>query len=569
MVIVGPNDKGSESTGPLEPDQKGALQGRKAHRLKNDKTPTPLIKTTDSVPERIKRPVSHRRSSSAGKVKEEHNLLALHTGELWQCEAKSKGAHGGYLYHFRIKPEVIGKIDKRLEEIFPAIEAVPNHINPMLNIQRILDVPLLKELGYSFENGVLILPDKEALTNNWRELQQKYPHLPDLDIAPSEGIADDTTFAKSYLMYDVLLSAGKEFVHDHLFHVIPTIKLLSSTTSFSYKEVRVGIVMAILRSLRRLEFAKSELSKLWPQDSDEVISNGVRITKLDIEQLEKSLGALVDETAAIDTLVDSATGTLQTQEKQFLNLPMILNLRGWEVYRKRIYKDQPYDPHHLEEVWKELGRLEDAYLDDALRDKPFIRMSHPFYKCVKETATEHGKLYTFQVPPRYIGNDDKTVLHIQQVYDSAPAEERDLHHPPHPAAVELFINPAKRADEYINQFLACDRVQNLTSGYTTAAEVDEMLQGILQNNAALIQIRKRHPEALQHATYMRMLGYEYKKVDGGDFFVAPDQELLMHNWQKLQKLLPTLPPLTTEITSKSFLLDHFNGPITILLKHLV
>lgn len=58
----------------------------------------------------------------------------------------------------------------------------------------------------------------------------------------TKGIADDMEFIEAYFAHDSLLSSGKEFFHDHVAHIIPTIHLMLNSgvdTNPTYEKERV------------------------------------------------------------------------------------------------------------------------------------------------------------------------------------------------------------------------------------------------------------------------------------------------------------------------------------------
>lgn len=115
---------------------------------------------------------------------------------------------------------------------------------------------ILKEAGYQVvmdKNSRLHLelPDLEALQNGWEHVRETHPELqlPDLDVVESEGIADDLAYAKAYQEHDVLLSTGKEFVHDHTVHVMTRIfRMLKGKEDYEAEKERITTIIKNLQS---------------------------------------------------------------------------------------------------------------------------------------------------------------------------------------------------------------------------------------------------------------------------------------------------------------------------------
>ncbi len=614
MNIVDPGVGPEDQVGPKEKVEKGEFSGHKVRRKKSDKADALLDKqkeapTTDQVPDRIRHKVtpSLKRTRSLPDLKPlqaKDKAKAERHGELWECIDRVEGQHGGFIYKYRIREEfVIGKSDQeilnavtenlqvvteKILQIFPAVEAIPFHPGGQLNLVPILFdrdtgelFPLLKELGYSYENGILSLPDLEALKKGWKELQSRYPNLPDFDIVSSEGIADDITFATSSLSFDALLSRGKEFVHDHLFHVIPVIKLLSATLvsdpgNLKYQDIKINLVKGTLAALRRFAWAEELLNRTWPSGADEVTSRNVRITRLDLEQLAKGLGAVVDDTSTEDTL-----RRLEAKVESFGDVPRKLEIQYWKILQERLYPENTYNTAHLEEVWRELGRLEIDYLNELLADKPLEKMNNPFYRCISESKTEQGTFYTFQVNDRYTKADEKTNLDIRsalyRMQDPSPKTFLALKLMA-PNKLQLELTPPKEFDKYKEEYLKIKRLDYSLVGFSEK-KIDELIGDLLDDPESMKRIQKSHSSALQAASLFQALGYRYQKTEEGIVFTAPNRQTVQRNWEQVQKIYPKIASfeeiitdLTKDhgegsqpLTDQYFLSDHFRGPIQAIL----
>lgn len=158
----------------------------------------------------------------------------------------------------------------------------------------------LKFLGYNcrcIPEGVYIdLPDQETLLSQWKLLQEKYPHLPDLSINSSEGVADDLSFVQSLFTHDALLSKGIEFVHDQGSHVLRLISLLLSTKNVSKEFLKEHLksIKAIMAIYKEIVSFKDlvDMKKIHLTEKQENLFNAVIAC----------LGALVDTFAAQSSL---------------------------------------------------------------------------------------------------------------------------------------------------------------------------------------------------------------------------------------------------------------------------
>lgn len=281
---------------------------------------------------------SLKRQSSLREIHGETQALAKKNAQIWECVSRHSDLLGGYSYRFKMKPQydditLHPDLEARQEAlreknraIFPAVEHLPilsTLLDPTIGravkkewlikehvkratiddklkalIETKLDVAdRLIDLGYKVEATqeafYLYLPDKEALLARWEKLRQTSPELPPLKIASSVGIADDLSFIEAFFTHDVLLSNDKEFVHDHIAHVIPMLSLqLTSNkgTNPSYKAERKRLEKMVLSRYRRLLVVKKQL-----QDGKVTApKNELQILQKDIRKCEALLGGLVD-----------------------------------------------------------------------------------------------------------------------------------------------------------------------------------------------------------------------------------------------------------------------------------
>lgn len=206
------------------------------------------------------------------------------SGALWKCIKRMPAPEGGYLYLFKLRPEYDDTKEKvswekmrcitegrnKVKTIYPAIEPMYNDlraINPEwiksisglkkkeyitnMTVGRIMSegggytkirqevktqlrqiVELFKivlELGYKYKEGdsglYLSLPDLRVLEIRWKKLQEKYPGLSDLGVGSAKGVSESRLFINGNVINHCLLSSSKEFLHDHMTHVLAMINL--------------------------------------------------------------------------------------------------------------------------------------------------------------------------------------------------------------------------------------------------------------------------------------------------------------------------------------------------------
>lgn len=207
---------------------------------------------------------------------EERDLLSKTDG-LWVCAQRREDEFGGYIYTFKIKdgfneidPHTFdGELIDRLIDLecdsFPAIQqgaldlmyifddrvgglSVDEIVHrktrylterygndPSVWEKKVKENLLIysqyghyfSSLGYQLRsegNCVLLdLPDHKAIDARWKNLQKEIPSLPDFKVVLSEGVADEKAFIQAFLNDTIILSDGKEFVHDNTQHVMKLI----------------------------------------------------------------------------------------------------------------------------------------------------------------------------------------------------------------------------------------------------------------------------------------------------------------------------------------------------------
>ncbi len=215
-------------------------------------------------------------------------------------------------------------------------------------VEQMKEQSQLGKLGYEMEcrqDGVYLnLPDREALLGRWEQLRKELPELPKLDLVSSEGIASDLDFIEAYLKHDALLSTGKEFVHDSLVHLVPTLSEIMSSGKNgtpSYKAKKEEITKKITEIYQKIISAEKQIGK-WAFTEDQ------RQTQT-FKKVETSLSALVDTIAAAET---KAGKTLASDFGNF-------NKAIWENPMWRPYLENRYGfystlDNQVSDLWKKI-----------------------------------------------------------------------------------------------------------------------------------------------------------------------------------------------------------------------
>ncbi len=261
----------------------------------------PKAKEAESL---TKQPIRITRQASVGKLnygkvnKSEKEEIASRSAEIWDCVTRKPNKLGGYVYVFKMKAEYepytkysasLGRDPDACLKAFEALNEKSKMIYPAVEVMRLNPIDLIlgnipenislvqpacdelpKELGFSRsgqgKDMLVNLPDRDALMANWEQLRETRPELPPLDIATGEGIANDIEFAEAYFTHDVLLSSGKEFFHDWIAHVTPTllqmVRLSSGNPTLgkpSFKKERARMVKILAKTYRTITIVKQEI----------------------------------------------------------------------------------------------------------------------------------------------------------------------------------------------------------------------------------------------------------------------------------------------------------------------
>ncbi len=299
-------------------------------------------------------------------------------GEIWDCINCELDTYGGNVYTFQIKPEYdilrypeqnLAFIEKTLQ-IYPAVEKcslqlasyfldtkeyddfIENFVQrsqikkakqykalyePIIKIRR-----QLRSLKIIFEvdefGTYLMLPDEKSLTARWNLLKDKYPDIKPIHIKSSKGIASDKAFIESYFTHDALLSSGKEFIHDHTVHLIPTLAfmLTRERCELIYSKDKFKLVQLVIQNYRKLEIA----IKLCESEKD-------------FTQLQTALGAFVDELSSnpkswkMREIFELTRNQIQDRLTDFTS-----PLNPWILYwNRRFGKEHVLNTEQMKEMW--------------------------------------------------------------------------------------------------------------------------------------------------------------------------------------------------------------------------
>ncbi len=280
LVAIDQISNKAESTTPVNEKVKRVVKAKEAEDL--------------GRPARITR--SHSMTQLIPGQKTEKEEIAARNGTIWTCVSRKPNKLGGYIYNYQMKYDSESELLDRMDKIFPAVETTGNEGNiPFVDISPFQSFSIHRELGYSYERkyeriqplkspypwmvmhteskfvgAEISLLDRDALMANWEKLRETRPNLLPLDVVSGEGIADDMEFVESYFSHDVLLSSGKEFVHDSIVHVLPVLQNIGIHQS--YNKQRFIFVKSILKMYRPLMIAKKEMEEGKSNISEDLLS---------------------------------------------------------------------------------------------------------------------------------------------------------------------------------------------------------------------------------------------------------------------------------------------------------
>ncbi|MDP1880785.1 MAG: hypothetical protein Q8K60_07585 [Parachlamydiaceae bacterium] len=225
---------------------------------------------------------------------------------LYNCIGRKKDkSSGGYFYIFELKNEF--KNLKKQEEIniFHAVirELYPATQVPPIVFENLGDI--FKKLGYEKKGDCFILPDEKILNSRWLNIIRDNPNLLPLNVISSNGIADDKSYIEAIIQGNIILSNGPEFLHDHFFHVMQRILLLSKhgsnsmeTHSSNYLKIFTKFNKDIQKIISLIN--EKEMEAKNPQLNEESKKEQEKICEI----LWTCLGLIVDKASACETLND-------------------------------------------------------------------------------------------------------------------------------------------------------------------------------------------------------------------------------------------------------------------------
>ncbi|MBS0654338.1 MAG: hypothetical protein JSR46_01045 [Verrucomicrobia bacterium] len=378
----------------IKPQKDEGITDRKIIKIKAREAEDMIVK---------QRPPLRRQLSASHLDITYYEKPAAKNGAIWHCVSWKHDTYGGKIYTFKKNPEYVinlnhnyrspGEISPEVRkecEIYPAVE-LPEMMFLFLEADRqerlksyypdnlfITCRSKLKELGYNYQHHDLednykrfdgdefSLPDRTALLARWARLMEKHPTLPPLDIVSSEGIATDLEFVEAYMSHDGLLSSGKEFVHDQLTHLIPTLVLILSLTinndTSCYVNKKFNSVKCVMQFYRKIMIAKDQLSKGIPWMDPEIQAQA----KKNFPQIETVLGHLVDYMSAIPVPSDLPSSRQLCEERFFEGLGYITspeNFRMLHYWQRRYGPENVLTPLQMQELWQLITEIV-TYVDE-------------------------------------------------------------------------------------------------------------------------------------------------------------------------------------------------------------
>lgn len=299
---------------------------------------------------------------------------------LWECVERIPQEEGGFIYKFKFRDEF--KEFEKYQEInhglFPAVEysedickqilkpstksleeeienQIPAETKVFLNADglkifedqirsKYLAGKILLDLGIEYDDkeNCLYLPDKDVLMSRWKEVKEIYPHLADLDIIESDGIASDEDFVEAHMVHTTIQSSGAEFVHDTLLHIMPTLSIMlgdiidtGDTTFLQSRE-------SLKDHIKNLQSKVEKFKSLNENDIDiealeELKNRNINFNDLkkEIEKYPVVLGIMTD------SITSSTIPYLFDEENFYENIGMTLEEPNWNSYlEKRFFNPE-------------------------------------------------------------------------------------------------------------------------------------------------------------------------------------------------------------------------------------
>lgn len=376
----------------------------------------PHLKRQSSVPSLIRDPAF---------LTKEQDIERKHSA-LWRCVDRLLDLSGGYFYDFDLRQEyddvtpspwvVLRNIRamEKVDLVWPAVEPLGSEIqylDPEFDLEKWQDqvsdimwekLPsnkrqkldkiefkakihkrIQKDMAKFFERadilrqlGIVVirekkkvrlrLPDMITLSALWEKLRETKPHLPPLDFEKGDGIADDISFILIFFRRKLLLSSGKEFLHDFMTHILRTIMLileLGESQTTTYEKERAKLVRLVAKGYRRVMIARRVL------DGDESLK---LMTKLSSSKRSLIQGQIEKLEAALGSLVDNITATYQFEMIQSISMDTLNTTfdslhedSQWENYLQRRFGRKNVDKSSIKTAAKLIREIEKEF--DELR----------------------------------------------------------------------------------------------------------------------------------------------------------------------------------------------------------
>lgn len=232
-----------------------------------------------------------------------------------------------------------------------SMENFKERIDKSLKI--IPETPSLLALGYKSrmrKKGLyLYIPDREAVLANWEKLRETRPSLPVLNILSSNGIADDAAFVTAFLAHGILLSDEKEFLHDSLQHVVPSIILMLKSDQNgnpNYHAEKFLAAKLIISGYRTIMITKRVLEK----DSHGLLGSVVLLIKTHIPKIEAALAALADYLSNFSNYKLTMNGS-PSEANKFV---VIWDSPDWKNYWSQRFGEANMNYDLLKSVWNQM-----------------------------------------------------------------------------------------------------------------------------------------------------------------------------------------------------------------------
>jgi hypothetical protein len=299
--------------------------------------------------------------------------LAKKDSAFWVCVGREVDG-SGFIYKFTLREQYDAETAKtdllnlftnhhkvqhlallKRDEIYPAVEPT-SHRNIFVKLENY--VTRLGDLGYNNKadntGQHIYLPDTEAIKARFeklrKELEKTHPHLEPLNITSSEGVAGDMEFIEAYLKGSVgHVSKGEEYVHDNVYHLIPTIDFIISDPEY-YKH-RLGMEKVVRTVYNQILLVKKVIEqRLIPQKE-------IDLFQAQLPKITATLATLVDVfwTASNKSMLDDFLFA-------FNKLPpgTIWEDEDYAKYGQRKFGEK-VNIESLNQAWKLMTELEKKY----------------------------------------------------------------------------------------------------------------------------------------------------------------------------------------------------------------